>query len=228
MRLLTWNTARKRYDTSLARAAMLNPDILILQESWRPDALDAVSPHAAWFGSNPRQSVVIADPGDYRVAAEPVRRATRSMFAARVSGPLNFTIVAVHAQEDPTYSKALVAGLEVYRDLLLTGPVVLAGDFNSSAAWDDRHRRNDHRELDALLAGEYGLVSAYHAHTGERAGFESQPTHYWRWHEHEPYHLDYCYIPEAWVPGLREVTVGSYADWRDTSDHRPVVVEVVP
>ena len=122
----------------------------------------------------------------------------------------------------------MLAGLEVYRDLLREGPVVLTGDFNSSVAGDDRHRRNDHRELDALLAGEYGLVSAYHTHTRERAGFESQATHYWRWHEHEPYHLDYCYIPEARVPGLREVTAGSYAEWRETSDHRPVALEVVP
>ena len=160
MRLLTWNTARRRYDGALALAAPLNPDILVLQESRRPDALDAFHPQTIRFGDDPRQSVAIAARGDYRVTAEPVRPATRSMFAARVTGPLAFTIIAVHAQPDPTYSKALVAGFEVYRDLLLAGPVVLAGDFNSSAAWDDRHKRNDHRELDAILAGDALLALA--------------------------------------------------------------------
>jgi endonuclease/exonuclease/phosphatase family metal-dependent hydrolase len=150
------------------------------------------------------------------------------MFAAQVHGPVNFMVVAVWAQPEPTYSEALRRGLAVYRDVLTRGPAVLLGDFNSSAAWDARHGRTDHLDFDAQLREEFGLVSAYHTASGERPGSESRPTHYWRWHEASPYHLDYCYVPESWVPGLTSVTVGSYHDWAELSDHRPVLVEVSP
>ena len=150
------------------------------------------------------------------------------MFPARVLGPVPFTVVAVWAQREPTYSEALRRGLDVYRDLLVAGPAVLLGDFNSSVAWDNRHGRTDHRELDTQLEHEFGLVSAYHAATGEQPGTESRPTHFWRWQEAAPFHLDYCYLAAAWLSGLREVTVGSYREWAVASDHRPLVVEVSP
>lgn len=77
----------------------------------------------------------------------------------------------------PTYSEALRRGLDVYRDLLVSGPTVLLGDFNSSVAWDRQHGRTDHRELEAQLKYEFGLVSAYHAASGETArdGISTDP-----------------------------------------------------
>jgi endonuclease/exonuclease/phosphatase family metal-dependent hydrolase len=150
------------------------------------------------------------------------------MFAVRVRGPIAFTVIAVWAQPEPSYSEALRRGLQVYNDLLTDSPVVLLGDLNSSAAWDARRGRTDHRDFEALLCQRYGLVSAYHAATGEALGRETQPTHYWQWHEQSPFHLDYCYLPEAWLPGLRSVAVGSYQEWADISDHRPLVVDVDP
>jgi endonuclease/exonuclease/phosphatase family metal-dependent hydrolase len=149
------------------------------------------------------------------------------MFAARVVGPVTFAVIAVWAQPEPTYSEALRRGLATYRDLLVSGPCVLLGDLNSSVAWDKRHGRTDHRELESQLRDEFGLISAYHAATGEPAGEESKPTHFWRWDEASPFHLDYCYLPEGWISGLRSVTVGTYEEWADASDHRPLVVDVI-
>jgi endonuclease/exonuclease/phosphatase family metal-dependent hydrolase len=156
------------------------------------------------------------------------RDESRSMFGAAVHGPASFTVLAVWAQREPSYSEALRRGVHVYRDLLRAGPVVLAGDLNSSVAWDARHGRTDHLAWEAELRDEFGLVSAYHAVTGERPGAETRPTHYWRWQESSPYHIDFCYVPQAWVLGLQSVSVGSFADWADASDHRPLIVDVVP
>ena len=103
MRLLTWNCAHKRYDTSLARAAILNPDVLVFQEAHRPDP---PTPDVAWFGDYTPQSVAVTGRGDYRVAAEPPRPGTSSTFAARVTGPVEFTVLAVWAKPEPTYSKS--------------------------------------------------------------------------------------------------------------------------
>jgi endonuclease/exonuclease/phosphatase (EEP) superfamily protein YafD len=225
IRLVTWNCCRGAYEAKAARLDALRPDVAVLQECARPDPPNA---SVAWFGANLRQGVAVISRPPYRVLPEPVREGSQSMFAARVLGPVSFTVVAVWAQREPTYSEALRRGLEVYRDLLAAGPTVLLGDFNSSAAWDNQHGRSDHRELEVHLKREFGLVSAYHAATGEQPGSESRPTHFWRWQEASPFHLDYCYLPEAWLSRLRDVTVGSYRDWADASDHRPVLVDVSP
>ena len=150
------------------------------------------------------------------------------MYAAHVLGPVNFTLVAVWAQQEPTYTAALRGGVEVYRDLLTTSPCVLLGDFNSSVAWDTQNGHGGHREFEEMLQQEFGLVSAYHAATGERPGQESRPTHFWRWKEASRFHIDYCYLPQSWIAGLERVTIMGYEEWADASDHRPVIVDVVP
>ena len=225
IRLVTWNCCRGAYDAKLSRLQRLEPDVAVLQECARP--LEA-RPDTAWFGSNPRQGVGILARSPFRLFAEPVRAGTQSMFAARVQGSVTFTVVAVWAQPEPTYSEALRRAVTIYRDLLLSGPCVVLGDLNSSVAWDNRHGRSDHRELERQLREEFGLVSAYHVATGEQPGEESRPTHFWRWHEEAPFHLDYCYLPEQWLPGMISVKVGTYEEWADASDHRPLTVEVVP
>ena len=225
IRLVTWNCCRGAYDAKLKHLAPLRPDVAVLQECARPPE---VGPAAAWFGANPRQGVAVLARPPFTLIPESAREGTRSMFAVRVSGPLAFTVVAVWAQPEPGYSEALRRGVEAYRDLLAEGPCVLLGDFNSSVAWDAKHGRGDHRDLEARLQQEFGLVSAYHAATGEQPGEESKPTHFWRWKEGSPFHIDYCYLPEAWVSGLRSVTVGGYEEWAKASDHRPVIVDVAP
>ena len=120
MRLVTWNCCRGAYDAKLSRLRRLEPDVAVLQECARPH--DA-TPYTAWFGSNSRQGVGIVAKAPFRLIAEPVRAGTQSMFAARVQGPVTFTVVAVWAQPEPTYSEGLRRGLATYRDLLLSGPL---------------------------------------------------------------------------------------------------------
>jgi hypothetical protein len=223
--LVTWNCCRGPWDAKLRRLDNLAADVTVLQECARPPLEDAA---IAWFGNDPRQGVAVRVRPDFRVVAEPLRAESRSMFAVRVQGPMPFTLVAVWAQREPTYATALHRGLDAYRDLLLAGACVVMGDFNSSAAWDARHGRSDHRDLNDRMLREFGLVSAYHVATSELPGEESKPTHYWRWQEASPFHLDYCYVPEAWAPGITKVTVGTYEEWAEASDHRPLTVDLTP
>jgi exodeoxyribonuclease III len=222
---VTWNCSGGPFHKKTQRLTILNADIAVLQECPRPPLQD---PSIAWFGTDPRRGVAIFSRSPYSLEPGPVRSGSASFFSARVIGPTSFRILAVWTQLEPSYPKALQRGIRLYRDVLGIGPVVLLGDLNSSVAWDNRHAREDHRALDKQLQQEFGLVSAYHAATGECSGEESQPTHYWQWKESAPFHLDYCYLPEAWLPWLQGVTVGSYLDWRDVSDHRPLVIDVSP
>ena len=76
------------------------------------------------------------------------------------------------------------------------------------------------------MLGEFGLVSAYHEFFGEAPSHESQPTFYLYRHLDKPAHLDYCFIPRAWLPRLKRVTVGEHREWSQFSDHMPMTVEL--
>jgi exonuclease III len=225
MRLVTWNCCRGSWEAKLDRLEGLSAEVATIQECARPPHQD---PTTAWFGSDSRQGIAIRVRPPFTVLPRPARDESRSMFAARVQGPVEFTLLTVWAQREPTYTAALHRGLDAYRDLLLAAPAIVMGDFNSSAAWDARHGRTDHRELNDRLLAEFGLVSAYHVGTRETVGEESKPTHYWRWQEASPFHLDYCYVPEAWAAAISRVSVGTYEEWASASDHRPLVVDLRP
>jgi endonuclease/exonuclease/phosphatase family metal-dependent hydrolase len=73
---------------------------------------------------------------------------------------------------------------------------------------------------------ELGIVSAYHELKGERHGEETAHTFYLHWSESKRYHIDYCFLPKAWIPNLQTVDIGTYAAWRKASDHRPLLIEL--
>ena len=54
------------------------------------------------------------------------------------------------------------------------GRSIVAGDFNNSVIWDKAGGRYNFADINYLL-GRLGLESAYHAHTAESPGQESQP-----------------------------------------------------
>jgi endonuclease/exonuclease/phosphatase family metal-dependent hydrolase len=71
-----------------------------------------------------------------------------------------------------------------------------------------------------------GLVSAYHHSHNEPHGRETRPTYYFHWKKDRPYHIDYCFVPQAWADKIVRVEIGSYEDWKEYSDHRPLLVEI--
>jgi hypothetical protein len=227
VRLLTWNCCRGRLAVKGPPVQALSPDLVVLQECARPQAGET---GWLWFGDNPRQGIgVWAAPG-YRLRPLPPRPGVpRYTVPLKVTRPRPFLLFAVWAHKDPAYPyvRAVIRAVEIYRDLIASQPTVILGDFNSNAQWNRaREDARDHAYLVRLLT-ELGLVSTYHRFHGEEHGAESRPTLYLLRSETRPYHVDYCFIPKAWGKRLTEVRVGSYADWRHLSDHRPLVVDIL-
>ena len=78
---------------------------------------------------------------------------------------------------------------------------------------------------------QYGLTSVYHHTTGESFGEESGPTSYWRNRTKDgpTYHIDYIFVPHAWLGKVCDMQVGAFEDWCGSklSDHVPMVVDVM-
>lgn len=112
----------------------------------------------------------------------------------------------------------MLRAAEAYADLIPSEPTVIMGDFNSNAIWDKRRKlARDHGALVNALA-ELGLVSSYHHLFGQAHGAETRPTHYFRWHEPEPFHLD---TSLRYISGRVLMAVRRYRRLRRSSPSMP-------
>ncbi len=220
MRIVTWNCCRGSVGEKLSAAERLRPDLLVLQEAQRPASEQA---NRLWFGDNPRLGVLVAGYGGTEVTPGPAGPG-QSGHAVIVNGPLPFHLLAVWTKPEPSYVDGLLGAVRHHQDFLSDAPAVVAGDFNSNSIWDRPNGSVDHSRMVQRLEGDFGLVSAYHASTGCAQGSERHPTHYFRWQEGSPYHIDYCFVPRAWR--IEQVQVGGFEEWRSLSDHRPLIVDV--
>jgi hypothetical protein len=225
MRLATWNCCRGPYDKKAGLLAGFRADISVIQECARPKA---ESDSLLWFGDNPRQGLAVAARGAYRLRR--VRRARsvpKYVMPVEVSGPRSFLLFAVWTKtgQEHCYVEAAVRAVHLYRRLISSHPTVFMGDVNSNVIWD--HQHGEDRSHTALVnrLSELGLVSAYHAFFAEDHGKETRPTYYFQWNEKKPFHLDYCFVPKAWLPAMRKVWVEQYEPWKAHSDHRPLMVD---
>lgn len=226
MRLVTWNCCRGPYLKNASLLHPLAPDIAVIQECAKPATQ---TDQCLWFGDNTRQGIAVLSSGPYRIRALPVRRAVpRYAFPVEVSGPVSFLLIAVWAKgnQDNPYVEGVVRAVNLYRRLFAQYRTVLIGDLNSNAIWDSSHAPDRSHSALVQLLSKFGLISSYHHFHRELHGEEKQPTYYFQWKEHRPFHLDYCFIPEDWIPNLQRVEVGSFLDWKGHSDHRPLLVEV--
>ena len=223
MRITSWNCQGRECRKRAAHLDHLRADVIVLQECTKPTAVDN---QCIWFenpGANGR-GVGIVTTAQWRVEAGP-KDATvpDSVFPARISGAVSINLLAVWALPTPTYIRAIVKGLDRYREFLRAAGAMVVGDFNSPK--NDPHSHAEHMILEDRLRNEFGLVSAWRLYA-ERSGAQTDtPTFYLGRKEKQPFHIDYCFLPEDWSRKLQSVEIGNYLDWATQSDHRPITVQ---
>jgi endonuclease/exonuclease/phosphatase family metal-dependent hydrolase len=120
------------------------------------------------------------------------------------------------------YVRGIHRAIELCGDLFSSGPNLMLGDFNSNTFWDEDNPPDRNHSALVKKLGDLGLVSAYHAYFQEEQGSETRPTYFQYRHRHRPYHIDYCFVPQAWAPRIASVTLGRHFKWRRWSDHMPL------
>jgi endonuclease/exonuclease/phosphatase family metal-dependent hydrolase len=206
----------------------LAPDIVILQEcaSDFGEVLGARS--VAWCGSNQRKGLGIAGLSDAWAIRERTDIETDFWWClpVEVEGPMHFNLLGVWAflaARQPS-RRSFHDALEDYSAFVAERPAIVAGDFNNNVRWDTP-RKPHHATAVAWMTAR-GLESAYHI-LGEHAqGREAHPTYFHQWNVHQPYHIDYCFLPSAWLSVGTTADAGKVEDWLQLSDHVPMVVDV--
>ncbi|MEM9360852.1 MAG: hypothetical protein AAGB04_32175 [Pseudomonadota bacterium] len=228
----------RKYDALLA----LEPDLAIIPECAEPDLLFDKSASAwieqepVWVGNNRHKGLGVFAFGDVRLELQAsYDRNLRYVAPLRVQSKEPFNLLAVWAQNasgEITRKHQLGPlrrALSKYRELLEPGPAVIAGDWNSNAIWDKPGWRINHMAKVGILA-DLDIVSVYHSLTGERDGEETVPTLYWRDRTEDgpTYHIDFAFVPRAWLPHITHFEIGSFADWcgNGLSDHVPLILDV--
>jgi exodeoxyribonuclease-3 len=226
IRIITWNCCRARFTDASAALEQLDPSVGVLQEARRP-AL--VPPRYQWTGPNPRNGLAIYAPTGTTVRFEPeLDEGLWSILPARSEGAVTLQLLVVWAQRADGYIAGLNRALDVYSDFLRNAPTVILGDFNANAIWDSPRRPTDFSRTAGRMRDEFGLTSAYHAYFGEAFGAETRATYYFWWKKERPFHIDYCFVPSAWVSQIARVDVVDTEPWSKLSDHRPLVVDMNP
>lgn len=226
MKLVTWNCCRGAFSKKSPLLDSLAADVWVLQECGKPEI---ETDTCLWFGDNPKQGIAVKSANGYHLRALPtVEGVPKFVFPVEVTGPEPILLLVVWSKgkQKFRYVMGVVKAMEAYKPLIERSTTVVIGDLNSNAIWDGWHPKNlNHSALIAALA-QLGLVSSYHEFFKESQGAETRPTCYLLWKKERPYHIDYCFIPQQWLPRLQSVQVGSYDDWSKHSDHRPLFVDI--
>ena len=237
MRLLVWNCARG-IRTKWHLVEELQPDVAVIPECSQRDRLTGLEfGSMLWTGRNPDIGLAVFGFGEWSVEPAP-RHETRlhDVLPAIVSGPAHFDLFGIVAynhravEHVPGFERvpqphALVDvyGLTAER----SRPLIVAGDFNNSAHWDTPRKPKFASMAECYR--QLGLVSLYHASTGEQFGKESAPTHWWRDRKADgrTYHIDYIFLPED-LAARSTLRLGTFDEsvTRGGSDHAFLLADI--
>ena len=232
MRLITWNCRIGRFRRKSKTLSALRPDILAVQE------VEPISDATIFAGElQPTFRDRLAHPKFPRRAIGTFSYTDTRLRPVDLEGPLfsfrryeatreglHFNVIAVwpwNTGSVKTAYRQAHEGLDVHARWIGERPTVILGDFNANASFKGKNWSDLIARLKPL-----GFVSAYHQHFRQEHGQEKSPTYFHRCREDAAFHLDYCFIPQDWVPSLTSVQVGAYADWHTVSDHMPLVVDL--
>lgn len=226
MRLVAWNANHvnrpRSFDDNVTLLEPLHGDILVISETGIPT--DPVSASVSVVGqTSPALGVSIGP--DFHLDAYPENETAPGLMGAwKVSGRVAFKLLAAWPVKRPSLSfhRLLMDGLHHFREFLADGPVVIAGDLNTSSRVQDQERAHG---VFVDAARQLGLVSVYHTQSGEEHGSETHNTYRHGSIAAKPFHLDYCFV-SAGLAAAATVSVLGSAVWCQRSDHSPIVLDI--
>ena len=233
MRLITWN-CQGAFRKKAQQISGLQPTIAVIQECESPLKLrfqgDIRYPEDfLWQGNNPDKGVGVFAYGDLRLTLdERYDPSIHHCIPVCVRGEYELNLLAIwamgHKEKARSYIGQVYYAVQRYADFIRERPTILVGDFNSNAIWDRERKVSNHSGVVKALATA-NIASAYHEYFDETPGQERQKNYFHHRSAYNGWHLDYCFIPTAWLPRLQAVTVGPFTPWCEYSDHTPLIVD---
>jgi len=227
MRIVTWN-CNLLLSKKLDKLLELKPDVAVVQECEKELCGLPNGVSYQWFGNDPRKGLGVLNFGGPIEIDRSFNNSWTYFLPVNANG---FKILAVWAfnhradkfgENSDGYPLSVLPQLDPW---LTRSNTLILGDFNNSVVWDKPRGTNNFTDIASSLA-QKGFRSAYHEYAGEGYGKESKSTFYHTKNQEKPYHIDYCFYPEA--IDLVNVQISAFKDWVDHSDHAPLIVDIGP
>jgi exodeoxyribonuclease-3 len=233
MKIVTWN-CQQAFEKKSGLIFSGSPDIAVIQECSKKSTETPGHGYVGlWVGDIPNRGLGVFFTKRWSVMrlGEQKKSDPKWIVPFQVRGPQNFTLIAVWAcavkgSQRESYVGQIHRALNERAEWFNEGPIVMAGDFNSNAIFDKKRRQDNHSSMVDKLKN-YGLESAYHAHSKQEHGVEETPTFHLYRRAEKRFHFDYIFVPVKWQDEM-SVEIGSHDDWASESDHCPLTVEVSP
>jgi hypothetical protein len=234
VRFVAWN-CHGGLKRKLQLLTELGTDVAVLSEVAQiAPATSLLQPSIgwAWAGKLTSRGLAIATlTGDLQTVAPREHSGSFSVAGLLSSGTGVLGIWTCPPNKGDPYGPEALAAIDAYGDWLRDVPVIVAGDFNLQPNGLEDAKTGVLKRVFAQLHA-LGYASVYHHHFKEKFGEETHPTHYWTFKETAPFHIDYCFAPESLLAQVRNVEVGTYAQWvakrgdlAGYSDHVPMIID---
>jgi len=216
---------------------LFNPDIVVLQECESEEVLNNKKSKIdyeryIWVGKNKNKGLGIMSFNGYKLELLDHNTEFQYILPIRVlNDKQEFFMLAVWTQlinKDIYLSYVVQAAraFKYYQELLKKDRIIIVGDFNSSAIWDNESPKEyNHSEMVSIL-NEQDIVSVYHSLNHEKHGEEKIPTLYFTRNINKTYHIDYIFMKEKMTRRIKSFFIGKYDEYIGLSDHMPLFMEL--
>lgn len=234
MKIVTWNcngALRKKF----GRLSELNADIYIVQECEDPMLSNDKhykewASNYLWIGDSKNKGVAIFAKAEVNLeelswSSEYKDHNVKYFLPCRVNNEFNILCVWTHQNNSPNfgYIGQFWKYMKINKDKFQN--IIIAGDFNSNAIWDQWDRWWNQTDVVNELK-EQAIHSVYHELKSEEQGKELEPTFCLQRKLEKPYHIDYFFCSELILKQVTKFEVGRLQEWIEISDHVPLVMEV--
>jgi len=236
MKILSWNcnmAFRKKFEI----IQDFIPDIAIIQECEDKIHLQEYKEQVNytdffWYGNNKNKGVGIFTFGDFKIVKLDHNKDYKYIIPVKITNNIiSVVLIAVWTQFvnkniRESYVVQAARSFIFYGDLLNNENVIIVGDFNSNAIWDNKSPKEyTHSQMVEMLKRQ-NFQSLYHHMAKEDHGKETSPTLYFQRNSRKPYHVDYCFCKSSMIKRIKEFKIGAYTDYIHKSDHMPMFIEI--
>lgn len=232
MRFATWN-CRGAFEKKTDLAVVLRADVLLVQECAPRIAVPGFS-SPLWYppyeGAKKGTGLYVSNgwTAEWLPHAEDLPWVRPARLGHPVVGK-ELTLLAVWTNKirddgRPPYAEQFARVLEAYRDMIVGGRCIVAGDLNASVQGPS----TEPHLVNLDTAKGLGLVSAYHHANGVAHGEEPDMTLRWVGPGRVEYfyHCDFVFVSHDLADGVASHVVPLFDSDRPLSDHQPVVADL--
>lgn len=233
MRIVSWN-CNGAFRKKFVQVSYFNADIYVIQECEDPTRTSNFdfkewSKNHLWIGDSKNKGLgIFAKPSIELQGLSWSNiyqdHSVKYFLPCMVNNDFQLLGVWTHHNNSPNFGYMGQFWKYLQSNLKLFENIIIAGDFNSNAVWDQWDRWWNHSDVVRILK-EKGIESIYHLTSGQEQGNETTPTFWLQRKKEKPYHIDYFFLSEGFQKPLN-FKIEERAKWIEISDHVPLILEL--